>query len=110
MALPSRVFVGITVFGLIATLLTVPYTALLLSGYRPPVLSPVLGFRDPATPGTIAFLVLASLFSIGLTAWAWRSLVAAARQDAKRRRARRAVAQEAQRYAKQQKEGGPPFN
>ncbi len=84
-AVPSRVFVGITVFGLIASLVVAPYTVLILSGYSPPpnapyeVLFPSGAGHDA---GDKAFLALASLFSVLLAVFGWRSLLQAARRDA----------------------------
>ncbi len=91
-AVPTRVFVGVLVFGLITAMLTLTYTALVLGGYRQPpepeapyqVLFPPEGQDVPV--GESLFLVLASLFSLALTVTAWRSLVAGARRDAERRR------------------------
>lgn len=101
MAVPSRVFVGVTVFGLIASILTVPYTIILLTGIRPPALSPLLGFELAAEPSFIVFMVVASLLSIGLTWSAWRGLVQGARRDARRRRAREKVVAQQKQYRRQ---------
>ena len=90
-AVPSRIFVGVTVFGLIASLVVVPYTALVLSGYRPPpdapyeALFPEEGGHDV---GDRAFLVLASLFSLLMLGFGWRSLLKGARRDLALRRER----------------------
>ncbi len=98
MAVPSRVFVGVTVFGLIASLLTVPYTILALTGFRPEALSPVLSFDGAAEPGLMAFLVLASMFSLAVAFVGWRSLVQGARRDARRRDARARLVKEQEAY------------
>lgn len=93
---------GITVFGLIASLVTVPYTLLVLTGYTPPI-GPVPTFEDPYAPQEIAFLVLASLFSVGFTVFAWRTLVRSARRDAQRLRAREQASRDAKQYAQQRR-------
>lgn len=84
MAVPSRAFVGILVFGLIATLAVVPYTWLVLSGYEPPPRTPYDAlFPEPSdsSAGAKVFLVLASLFCVALVVAAWRGLVHGARVD-----------------------------
>ncbi len=91
---PSRAFVGITIFGLIASLLTVPYTILVWTGLRPSALSPALAFEIADDLGFRIFLLVASGLSIGLTVWAWRRLLESARHDAKRREARKEMARE----------------
>lgn len=101
MAVPSRVYVGVTVFGAIATLLTVPYAIMLLTGVRPPALSPLLSFEAAAEPAFIVFIVVAGLLSIGLTWFAWRALVHGARRDARRRRARDQVVRQQRQYRRQ---------
>lgn len=90
MAVPSRIFVGITMFGLISALVIVPLTVLVVS-------------CDPSSTGSLfgrfagndctvfsagqkVFLVLASLLTVGFTVLAWRALLAGARRDAIRRR------------------------
>ncbi len=95
---PSRVFVGITVFGLLATVLIVPYTFLVFTGLNPAAISPILSFDGADDPGFRVFLVLASGMAIGLTVFAWRGLLAGARRDAKRREARADVVREQRRY------------
>lgn len=95
MAVPSRAFVGILVFGLIATLAVVPYTALLLSGYEPPAQSPYENLfpePDAASGGTKLALALASLFCIALVVAAWRGLLHGARLDRRLRQERAARA------------------
>ena len=92
MAVPSRAFVGILVFALLASLAIVPYTVLILAGYEPAPDAPHdLLFPEPSdtSPGDRITLVLASAFCLGLVAAAWRGLLLAARQDAARRKARR---------------------
>lgn len=83
MGVPSRAFVGILVFGLIASLAIVPYTLLVLSGYRPPPEAPYEAIfpEDPFRAGDKLALVLASLFSVAVAIFAWRGLLAAARGD-----------------------------
>lgn len=84
MAVPSRAFVGILVFGLICTFVVVPYTAMMLSGYQPPPQAPYEAlFPEPEAlePGVALVLVLASLFSVALVVSAWRGLVRGARVD-----------------------------
>ncbi len=106
MGVPSRVFVGITVFGLIASLVTVPYTLLVLTGYQPPPESPVPTFDNARDPVQVIFFVLASLFSVGLTVFSWRGLVRGARQDAKVRKAREDAAKDIKKYAQQRRGPG----
>ena len=87
--MPSRAFVGMVVFGLIATLALVPYTVLVLSGYHPQPGSPqesLFGGTTGFSAGDKAVLVLGSLFSVVLTVASWRGLLGRARHDAKRRR------------------------
>lgn len=96
MAVPSRAFVGILVFALIATLAVLPYTFLVLSGYQPAPETPYEALFPPAdetTGGTKLVLVLASLFCLALVVAAWRGLVAGARVDRelRQRRAERAA-------------------
>lgn len=84
MAIPSRAFVGILVFGLIASLAVVPYTILVLSGYAPPPEAPYQNlFPQPeeSTAGTGLVLVLASLFCLAVVVAAWRGLLHGARLD-----------------------------
>ena len=91
MAVPSRAFVGILVFALIATLAVVPYTLLVLSGYHPPPETPYDALVPPpedATAGTKVVLALASLFCLALVVAAWRGLVHGARLDRRLRQER----------------------
>ena len=87
MAVPSRAFVGMVVFGLIASLAIVPYTLLVLSGYQPPATAPYWQelFRSTFSTGDKLALVLASLFSIAVTVFAWRGLLHGARMDTRMR-------------------------
>lgn len=88
MAVPSRAFVGMVVFGLIASLAIIPYTALVMSGYAPPPDSPQeVYLRQPSAyeAGDKIVLVLGCIFSVGITVFAWRGLLAGARRDARRR-------------------------
>jgi hypothetical protein len=88
-AVPSRAFVGMVVFGLIASLAIVPFTILVLSGYEPApdALYKVL-YPGPEnfSPGDKITLVLASLFSLAVTVFAWRGLLHGARMDTQMRR------------------------
>ena len=98
MAVPSRAFVGILVFALIACLAVVPYTVLILAGYEPPADAPhELLFPEPSetSAGDKVVLVLASLFCLALAVAGWRGLLGVARQDARMRRERAARASEA---------------
>lgn len=90
MAVPTRIFVGITLFGLIATLMTATYAGLVLSCYTPPPSSPIPSppTCDAFSVGHKVFLVLATLFSGAFTVLAWRSLLAGARMDRAKRQAR----------------------
>ncbi|MEK6975384.1 MAG: hypothetical protein AABY18_03470 [Candidatus Thermoplasmatota archaeon] len=93
MPVPSRAFVGILVFALIATLAVVPYTLLVLSGYQPPPETPydaLFPEPDDSSPGTRLVLVLASLFCVALVVSAWRGLLHGARLDRKVRAERAA--------------------
>jgi hypothetical protein len=79
------------VFGLIASLAIVPYTLLVLGGYAPPPNAPY----EAIFPGPERFsigdkitLVLASLFSLAITVFAWRGLLHGARMDTRMRRDR----------------------
>lgn len=95
MAVPSRAFVGILVFGLIATLAIVPYTLLLLSGYQPPPEAPYEALfpePDAGAGGTKLVLVIASLFCLALVVSAWRGLLHGARVDRELRAERKARA------------------
>lgn len=86
MAIPSRVFVGLVVFGLIASLAIIPYTLLVLSGYEAGNSSPLLPENSEFTLGDKLVLVLGSLFSLALSVTAWRGLLRGARHDAEVRR------------------------
>lgn len=84
MAIPSRAFVGILVFGLIASLAVIPFTGLVLSGYQPPPDAPHKNlFPEPeeSSAGSRIVLVLASLFCLAVVVSAWRGLVQGARLD-----------------------------
>ena len=90
MAVPSRAFVGMVVFGLIASLAVVPYTLLILSGYEPPVDAPykaIFPGPEDVGPADKLVLVLASLFCLAVTVFAWRGLLHRARADVELRRA-----------------------
>jgi hypothetical protein len=97
-AIPSRAFVGMVVFGLIASLAVVPYTLLVLGGYEPPATAPYWRGLFPSSDssaGEKLVLVLASAFSVALTAFAWRGLLHGARQDRELRQRVKAERQEA---------------
>lgn len=92
MAVPSRAFVGMVVFGLIASLAVVPYTILVLSDYQAPPNAPYEAiFPGPARfgVGDKVVLALASVFCVAVTLFAWRGLVGRARSDVQRRAAAR---------------------
>ena len=107
-AVPSRVFVGVVVFGLIASLVTGTYTLLILSGYQPPPDPTVITFEPPEEPSKRFFLVLSTIFSVALTPYAWRELVRGARRDASRRQQREALERQQKAYARQMREGKRP--
>src|SRR5690348_13044559 len=88
-AVPSRAFVGMVVFGLLASLAVVPYTVLVLNGYEPPPTAPyraIFPGPDHFSLGDKLVLVLASVFCVAVTLFAWRGLVGRARADADLRR------------------------
>ena len=98
MPVPSRAFVGILVFALIATLAVVPYTILVLSGYQAPPETPydaLFPKPDDTTVGTKIALGLASFFCVALVVAAWRGLLQGARLDRRLREARAARAKAA---------------
>lgn len=79
------------VFGLIASLAVLPYTVLVLSGYEPPPDAPykvIFPGPDRFSVGDKITLVLASLFSLAVTVFAWRGLLHGARMDTEARRER----------------------
>jgi hypothetical protein len=89
-AVPSRIFVGITMFGLISALVVVPFTFLVVS-CDPDSTSQLFGqfAGNDCTvfsTGQKIFLGLASLLTVSFTVLAWRALLAGARRDAIRRR------------------------
>lgn len=99
-AVPSRIFVGLTVFGLICTLLIVPISLVVLLDVHP---APDL--FDYARVGAFTvsqkiFLAIASLFSLAFTWLSWRSLLAGARRN---RALREALA-----ARKSEDDAGPP--
>lgn len=113
MAVPSRAYVGVVVFGLIASLLTLAYALLLLSGYEPPADSPYeLLFPQEAAlqPGEWVFLALTALFSIVLTVLSWRALLEGARRDQGRRKRHEELKRQVRRYAEQRRQQPPGFN
>jgi hypothetical protein len=80
------------VFGLIATLVTVPLAVLVLSGYVPPPESPyefLFPADDERTVADKGVLVLAAVFSLAFTVVACRLLLDAARRDTRTRKERR---------------------
>jgi hypothetical protein len=100
-AVPSRIFVGITMFGLISALVVVPFTVLVVS-CDPDSTSQLFGrfAGNDCTvfsPGQKIFLGLASLLTVAFTVLAWRALLAGARRDAIRRRKAQAPGREAKR-------------
>lgn len=105
-AIPSRAFVGMVVFGLIACLAIVPYTLLVLGGYEPPATQPYWRSLFPAagfSAGDRLVLALASAFSVAVTVFAWRGLLHGARQD---RRLRQEI--QAERMAAKDRLPPPP--
>lgn len=111
MAVPSRAFVGILVFALLATLAVVPYTFLVLSGYEAPPETPYESlFPEPeeSAVGTNIFLVLASLFCVALVVAAWRGLLHGARLDRRLREERAARAKAPKPAAAGKVEEEPP--
>lgn len=102
-------YVGVVVFGLIASLSVLAYTVLILVGYQPPAESPYeLLFPEPeeTVPGQTLFLSLAVLFTVGFTAVAWRALLRGAREDLAIQRNRREL--EAELRRRKHDEDGPP--
>lgn len=94
MAIPSRAYVGLLVFGVMATLLVGGYTALVLSGYTPAENSagPPQFFQPPQEGypvGHRLLLVVATIACVLLTAVAWRQLLDRARSDAAIRKSQR---------------------
>lgn len=113
MAVPSRVYVGVVVFGLITSLSLLAYVVLLLGGYEPPPSSPAVPLfpEQHVRGGDVLFLAIAGLFSIAFTVFAWRSLLAGARRDAAKRKRREKLHQELRAYQRQRQRRGPPgFN
>ncbi len=87
--MPSRVYVGVVVFGLMASTALLAYTILALTGYTPPGDAPhefLFPAESPFETGDKVALVMASLFALAFTVIGWRALVAGARRDAKVRR------------------------
>ncbi|MCA1819322.1 MAG: hypothetical protein ABR562_02145 [Thermoplasmatota archaeon] len=96
--MPSRIFVGITMFGLISALVVVPFTVLVVA-CDPASGSAFLG-QFGGTDCTVfsvgqkIFLGLASILTVAFTVLAWRALLAGARRDAIRRARRQEELQE----------------
>lgn len=89
MAVPSRIFVGITIFGLISTLVVVPFTVVVLTCQTDEagILDQVGGSDCTVfSAGLKLFLGLASVLTVAFTVLSWRALLAGARRDAIRRR------------------------
>lgn len=89
MAVPSRIFVGITIFGLISALVVVPFTLLVVTcdpGSTQSFFGQFAG-NDCTVFGTgqKIFLALASILTVAFTVLSWRALLAGARRDALRR-------------------------
>ena len=86
MAVPSRIFVGITLFGLLCCVLLVPYTVLVVA-CREQYAADLPGIPCADIPiGTRLLLVLASVFAVAFTVLSWRALLAGARRDRARRK------------------------
>ena len=82
MAVPARIFVGITVFGLIATVVTGAFAVIVLSCNDRPTNDPVPaaeGRCDAYGTGLKVLVVMATLFSGAFTYLAWKSLLGGAR-------------------------------
>ena len=88
MAVPSRIYFVVTLFALVVTLISVPFTvAVLTCESRPDANLTGLPCKS-YTDGARLFLVLASLFAIVFTIASWRALRASARRDAELRKQR----------------------
>lgn len=92
-AVPSRIFVGITIFGLLSAFVVVPFTVLVVT-CDPDSQEPLFtqfGGTACATfgAGQKIFLALASILTVAFTVLAWKALLAGARRDAMRRRRQR---------------------
>lgn len=96
MAVPSRIFVGITMFGLLSALVVVPFTFLVVTcdpGSTSRLFGAFAGNDCTVfSTGQKVFLGLASLLTVCFTVLAWKALLAGARRDAIRRRKARAEA------------------
>jgi hypothetical protein len=96
------------VFGLIASLLVVPYTILAWTGLRPTAISPALSFAAAEELGFRIFLLVASALSVGFTVVSWRALVEGARKDVDRREARDTLARQQRSYMRQKRPPSGP--
>lgn len=112
MEVPSRAYVGVVVFGLIASLLTLAYASVLLSGYQPPADSPyeLLFPEETIRPGEWLFLMLTAGYSLVLTWLSSRALLHGARRDMARRRRHEKLKADMRRYADQKRQQPPGFN
>ncbi|MES2155830.1 MAG: hypothetical protein V4510_11910 [bacterium] len=113
MAVPSRIYFVITLFALVVTLVSLPFTvAVLTCESRPdPGLSglPCSQF----SPGLRIFLTISTVFTLTFTIMSWRALRAGARRDAAVRRERARDAQATQEApnrasAREREPPGPP--
>lgn len=95
-AVPSRIYFVVTLFALVVTLLSVPYTVAVLLCDDSATPSGIPCFEGPVTLGAKVFMSLASLFAMVFTVLSWRVLRASARRDATLRRERAHAAQVAQ--------------
>jgi hypothetical protein len=103
-AVPSRIFVGITMFGLITALVVVPFTFVVVTcapGAAQSVLGPFAGGDCTVFgPGQKIFLGVASLLTVAFTVMSWRALLAGARREA--------VLRAQQAHAPEKERKGPP--
>jgi hypothetical protein len=83
-AVPSRIFVGITIFGAISSLVVVPFTLLVVTcnPEAPFLESDCTVFGE----GQKVFLLMASVLTVAFTVLSWKALLAGARRDALRRK------------------------
>lgn len=101
-AVPSRIYFVVTLFALLVTLVSVPFTVAVLtceSRADPNLTGLPCG---KFTLGARIFLSLASLFALTFTIMSWRALKAGARRDAAMRRERAQAAQANQEATAQQ--------
>lgn len=88
MAVPSRIYFVITLFALVVTLVSVPFTIAVLVCDDSATPTGIPCFQGPRSIGAKVFLSLASLFTLAFTIMSWRALKAGARRDMAIRKAR----------------------